>query len=69
MASRMTSTTVYLYREQARALRKITQQTGIPMSVIIRRGIDMAIADVLVQKEANKGPFNQAWMGLDNEQQ
>lgn len=37
------STTVYLGADQAEALADIQRKTGIPRSVMIRRGVDLAI--------------------------
>jgi hypothetical protein len=38
-----TKTTVYLAPQQIRALKKISERTGIPQSVLIRRAIDAII--------------------------
>jgi hypothetical protein len=36
-------TSVYLTLAQTTALKKISDRTGIPQSVLIRRGVEMAI--------------------------
>ena len=48
--ARMISTTVYLTQDQLRRLKAITQRTGIPQAVVIRRGVEIALKDM-----ANKG--------------
>ena len=46
------STTVYMEDDQHASLVRITKATGIPMAVIIRRGIDMALAEQEMKLEA-----------------
>jgi predicted DNA-binding protein len=43
MARNMTSTTVYLTPEQLRELRRLSERTGLPQSVLIRRGVNTVI--------------------------
>jgi predicted DNA-binding protein len=40
MARRKVSTTVYITPEQDAALKELSQRTGVPVAVYIRRGID-----------------------------
>ena len=42
--TRKVSTTVYLEPEQAEALKALTERTGVPMSVWVRRGLDSVLA-------------------------
>lgn len=46
---RKVSTTVYLSVEQVDALEKVSKKTHIPQSVIIRRGVSMALKDMGVE--------------------
>lgn len=40
---RSISTTVYMHEEQRKALRELSIKTGIPIAVMVRAGIDIAI--------------------------
>jgi predicted DNA-binding protein len=44
MAKKKVATTVYLTTEQKEKLHLLHQQTQVPISVYIRRGIDMVLA-------------------------
>ena len=44
---RRKSTTVYLDQDVLLNLRRISMESGVPMATIIRRGVDMAIADMI----------------------
>ena len=44
MANKKVATTVYLTAEQKEKLRMLHQQTQVPISVYIRRGIDIVLA-------------------------
>jgi hypothetical protein len=53
----MVGTTVYLTVDQRKKLKKITKALGIPMSVLIRRGVDKAVDEgqEMIDKLASKG--------------
>jgi hypothetical protein len=44
----LTRTSVFVGEDQIEALRRLTEETGIPMSFVIRRGIDIALANYRV---------------------
>lgn len=44
VSSRMTSTTVYLTEEQQARLDAVRERTRMPKAVLIREGIDLALA-------------------------
>jgi Ribbon-helix-helix domain len=45
MSRRKDQTTVYLTPEQHEALIEISRRTRVPMAVMIRRGVDLALAE------------------------
>lgn len=48
----MESTTVYATKEQMSALREYSKTTGVPMAVLIRRGIDLVLEEMKKEKKA-----------------
>lgn len=57
-------TTVYLDADIHDELRRLSQATGIPMAVIIRRGVQLAIADMVTREAAITQPLN-PWRSHD----
>ena len=45
------STTIYMEDCQYEHVKKLSMKTGIPMAVIVRRGIDMVIAELEQREE------------------
>lgn len=51
----MTRVGVFLFQRQADALNELNRQTGIPVSVLIRQGVDRILAEHGVTVETAKG--------------
>jgi hypothetical protein len=51
----LTRVSVFLFERQADALNELNTQTGIPVSVLIRQGVDRILAEHGVPVEKAKG--------------
>ena len=54
MSQRMISTTVYLRPDQIKDLKRLSDKTGIPQAVMIRRGVDFAITETKSDRALGK---------------